>query len=53
MARKDIFYSGSVLNLPEYKSQKSLASYRQSVMSLPKYSQERGDVVDYEKGSKS
>lgn len=51
MARKDIFYSGSVMNLPEYKSQKSLASYRQSVISLPKYAQERGDVVDYEKGT--
>jgi len=52
LARKDIFYSGSVMNLPEFKSQKSLASYRQSVISLPKYAQERGDVVDYEKGSK-
>ena len=52
LARKDIFYSGSVMNLPEFKSQKSLASYRQSVISLPKYAQERGDVVDFEKGSK-
>jgi len=52
LARKDIFYSGSVVNLPEFKSQKSLASYRQSVISLPKYAQERGDVVDFEKGSK-
>jgi hypothetical protein len=40
------------MNLPEFKSQKSLASYRQSVISLPKYAQERGDVVDVEKGSK-
>lgn len=52
LARKDIFYSGSVMNLPEFKSQKSLASYRQSVISLPKYAQERGDIVDPEKGSK-
>jgi hypothetical protein len=52
LARKDIFYSGSVMNLPEFKSQKSLTSYRQSVISLPKYAQERGDVVDMEKGSK-
>jgi hypothetical protein len=52
LARKDIFYSGSVMNLPEFKSQKSLASYRQSVISLPKYAQERGDIVDAEKGSK-
>ena len=51
LARKDIFYSGSVMNLPEFKSQKSLTSYRQSVISLPKYAQERGDVVDMEKGS--
>ncbi|CAH1104895.1 unnamed protein product [Psylliodes chrysocephalus] len=35
MSRKDIFYSGSVLNLPEYKSQKSLSNYRQSILSLP------------------
>lgn len=39
------------MNLPEFKSQKSLASYRQSVISLPKYAQERGDVVDIEKGT--
>ncbi|XP_001607269.2 monocarboxylate transporter 12-B isoform X3 [Nasonia vitripennis] len=36
LSRKDIFYSGSVLNLPEFQSQKSLANYRQSVISLPK-----------------
>ncbi|XP_057668768.1 monocarboxylate transporter 3-like isoform X2 [Diorhabda carinulata] len=35
MSRKDIFYSGSVLNLPEYKSQKSLTNYRQSILSIP------------------
>lgn len=52
LARKDIFYSGSVMNLPEFKSQKSLSSYRQSVISLPKYAQERGDIVDIEKGSR-
>ncbi|XP_069697848.1 monocarboxylate transporter 14 isoform X3 [Periplaneta americana] len=51
LSRKDIFYSGSVMNLPEFKSQKSLASYRQSVISLPKYAQERGDGVDVEKGT--
>ncbi|KAM7355290.1 monocarboxylate transporter 14 [Cochliomyia hominivorax] len=37
MSRKDIFYSGSVTNLPQYQSQKSLAGYRQSVLSLTKY----------------
>jgi hypothetical protein len=52
MSRKDIFYSGSVMNLPEFKSQKSLASYRQSVISLPKYAQDRCDGGDIEKGSK-
>ncbi|XP_023245300.1 uncharacterized protein LOC106637588 isoform X2 [Copidosoma floridanum] len=36
LSRKDIFYSGSVLYLPEFQSQKSLANYRQSVISLPK-----------------
>lgn len=37
MSRKDIFYSGSVTNLPQYQSQKSLTNYRQSVLSLTKY----------------
>lgn len=37
MSRKDIFYSGSVTNLPLYQSQKSLTNYRQSVLSLTKY----------------
>lgn len=37
MSRKDIFYSGSVTNLPQYQSQKSLNCYRQSVLSLTKY----------------
>ncbi|XP_059482232.1 monocarboxylate transporter 2 isoform X2 [Neocloeon triangulifer] len=37
LSRKDIFYSGSVANLPEFRlSQKSLTMYRQSVISLPK-----------------
>ncbi|XP_020280359.1 monocarboxylate transporter 12 isoform X3 [Pseudomyrmex gracilis] len=42
LSRKDIFYSGSVVNLPEYQSQKSLANYRQSVISIPKSM--RGDL---------
>ncbi|XP_076665805.1 monocarboxylate transporter 9 isoform X2 [Andrena cerasifolii] len=44
LSRKDIFYSGSVVNLPEYQSQKSLANYRQSVISLSK--SVRGDIKD-------
>ncbi|XP_034952770.1 monocarboxylate transporter 12 isoform X2 [Chelonus insularis] len=44
LSRKDIFYSGSIVNLPEYQSQKSIANYRQSVISLPK--SVRGDVRD-------
>lgn len=44
LSRKDIFYSGSVVNLPEYQSQKSLANYRQSVISIPK--SVRGDMKD-------
>ncbi|XP_050297027.1 monocarboxylate transporter 3 isoform X2 [Anthonomus grandis grandis] len=40
MSRKDIFYSGSVTNLPEFhQSQKSLTNYRQSIMSIPKMKQ--------------
>lgn len=52
MSRKDIFYSGSVVNLPEYQSQRSLAGYRQSILSLPQYSSKRGvtDGGDVEKG---
>ncbi|XP_035732587.1 monocarboxylate transporter 3-like isoform X2 [Vespa mandarinia] len=44
LSRKDIFYSGSVVNLPEYQSQKSLANYRQSVISIPK--SVRGEIKD-------
>ncbi|XP_021706003.1 monocarboxylate transporter 14 isoform X4 [Aedes aegypti] len=54
LSRKDIFYSGSVTNLKEFQSQKSLASYRNSVISLTKFEREhRGDVVreDLEKGA--
>ncbi|CAH2046945.1 unnamed protein product, partial [Iphiclides podalirius] len=43
MSRKDIFYSGSVLNLPQYQSQKSLQGYRNSVLSLP-LSRQTGDA---------
>ena len=39
LARKDVFYSGSVTNLREYQSQKSIASYRQSIVSIPKTTQ--------------
>ncbi|XP_052740867.1 monocarboxylate transporter 13 isoform X2 [Bicyclus anynana] len=43
MSRKDIFYSGSVINLPQYQSQKSLQGYRNSVLSLPQ-SRQTGDL---------
>jgi len=36
LARKDVFYSGSITNLREFTSQKSLTSYRQSMTSLPR-----------------
>ena len=44
MSRKDIFYSGSVTNLREYQSQKSLTNYRNSVISLTRYEKEMRDV---------
>lgn len=51
LSRKDIFYSGSVINLPEYQSQKSLANYRQSVVSLPRYGTQTGmSMKDVESG---
>ncbi|KAJ8962272.1 hypothetical protein NQ318_018251, partial [Aromia moschata] len=42
LARKDVFYSGSILNLKEFQSQKSLASYRHSVLNVS-YVNNRGD----------
>lgn len=54
LSRKDIFYSGSVTNLREFQSQKSLSSYRNSVISLPKYEREMRDQRDgdVEKGER-
>lgn len=50
LSRKDIFYSGSVTNLKEYQSQKSLTNYRNSVLSLTQYEKdkvrEQGDQYD-------
>ncbi|XP_045449646.1 monocarboxylate transporter 4 [Melitaea cinxia] len=43
LSRKDIFYSGSVINLPQYQSQKSLQGYRNSVLSLPQ-SRQAGEM---------
>ncbi|XP_055547551.1 monocarboxylate transporter 2 isoform X2 [Wyeomyia smithii] len=53
LSRKDIFYSGSVTNLKEFQSQKSLTNYRNSVISLTKFEREhRTDVRDdVEKGA--
>lgn len=54
LSRKDIFYSGSVTNLKEFQSQKSLTNYRNSVVSLTKFERDhRSDVArdDLEKGS--
>lgn len=54
LSRKDIFYSGSVVNLKEYQSQKSLTNYRQSVISIPNRPSktEVTDGVDIEKGER-
>ena len=35
MYRKDIFYSGSIMNLPEYKSNQDTVSYVRSVTRIP------------------
>ncbi|KAG5678545.1 hypothetical protein PVAND_008212 [Polypedilum vanderplanki] len=49
MSRKDIFYSGSVTNLKEYQSQKSLTDYRNSVISLTRFEKEhRQDTPHYQ-----
>ncbi|XP_026319089.1 monocarboxylate transporter 4-like [Hyposmocoma kahamanoa] len=34
LSRKDIFYTGSIVNLPQYQSQKSLQGFRNSMISL-------------------
>ena len=34
MSRQDIFYSGSIANLREFKSQASMLSYRESTLNL-------------------
>lgn len=54
MSRKDIFYSGSIVNLREYQSQKSLTNYRQSVVSIPTRPSrtEMGGDGDVEKGER-
>lgn len=38
LSRKDIFYSGSIAQLPEFQSTKSINSYRQSILNLPRAS---------------
>lgn len=49
LSRKDIFYSGSVTNLKEYQSQKSLTDYRNSVISLTRFEKEhRHDTPQYQ-----
>ena len=36
MARQDIFYTGSVVHLPQYRASKgNLSQYRQSTISIP------------------
>lgn len=47
MSRKDIFYSGSIVNLPEYQSQRSLQNYRQSILNLPR-TDTQADALDAE-----
>ncbi|XP_045468018.1 monocarboxylate transporter 3 isoform X2 [Harmonia axyridis] len=48
LSRKDIFYSRSVVNLPEFQTQKSLTNYRQSILSIPRARTEmsEGDPAD-------
>lgn len=49
LSRMDIFYSGSVTNLKEYQSQKSLTDYRNSVVSLTRFEKEHsGPVRNYQ-----
>lgn len=37
MYRKDIFYSGSILQIPEFQSQPNVQVYIKSITSIPKY----------------
>ncbi|ESO11891.1 hypothetical protein HELRODRAFT_185246 [Helobdella robusta] len=50
LQRKDIFYSGSVLNIPEYSEHANIAEYTKSTTSLPKIGakeEETGDEKVY------
>ncbi|KAG5893834.1 hypothetical protein JTB14_018336 [Gonioctena quinquepunctata] len=46
LSRKDAFYTGSVTNLKECQSQKSLHDYRQSVLSLPLHKSKATPLFD-------
>nr|XP_023029542.1 monocarboxylate transporter 7-like isoform X1 [Leptinotarsa decemlineata] len=46
LARKDVFYGGSVTNLKEFQSQKSLHNYRQSVLSIPQLNSKKSQLLD-------
>ena len=49
MSRKDLFYSGSIKNLPEYQSQKSINCYRQSILNLPRETGLDGEGTEIQK----
>ncbi|ESP02002.1 hypothetical protein LOTGIDRAFT_212648 [Lottia gigantea] len=42
MYRKDLFYSGSIMHIPQYRSQQDMKTYIKSVTSIP------GDMLDDE-----
>lgn len=54
MSRQDIFYSGSIANLKEYKSQQSMLAYRESTLNLQGTgaSQQVIDAMDMPDGTK-
>ncbi|CAH1236657.1 unnamed protein product [Diabrotica balteata] len=42
LARQDVLYAGSIRNLKEFQSQKSLHDFRQSMLSIPKHKSRYG-----------
>lgn len=50
MSRQDIFYSGSIKNLNEFKSQASMLSYRESTFNLQNTSASRAVLEAFDGG---
>ncbi|KAK2708470.1 hypothetical protein QYM36_014172 [Artemia franciscana] len=48
LTRKDIFYSGSIKNIPEFNQSQNLSQFRQSMMSIPRSTRRFTEVIEEE-----